>query len=75
MFVNGLPFLEYGVAVAAIGALVIVIRAFLKHLKCKDQQFTEVISNHLQHSTETHEKLIASNEKLSDAITRFENKL
>ena len=51
------------------------MRAFLKHLKCKDAAFTQTINNHLTHSTEIHEKLVASNEKLAIVIARIENKL
>lgn len=72
---EGLPILEYGVAVASIGALVIVIRAFLKHLKCKDASFTSTINNHLSHDIEAKEKLIGSVDKLGEAIDRLEGKL
>jgi len=72
---NEISLLESGVAVASISAMVVIVIKFLKHLKNKDEVFTQVISNHLTHSMETHEKLVASNDKLVDAIGRLENKL
>lgn len=72
---NELPIAEYGALGLMIGALVLIIRAFLKHLKCKDQIFTETIQNHIHEDVEIKEKLISSHDKLSEVINRLINKL
>ena len=72
---ENLPIAEYTVAAVAIIALVWVVRAFLSHLKKKDEVFTNTINNHLHTSVETQQKLIGSHDKLSDVIERLLNKL
>lgn len=68
-------FLDLGISGAMIIALLWIVRAFLAHLVKKDETFSLTINNHLSHSLEAQTKLEASHNKLSDAITRLEEKL
>lgn len=67
--------LDLGISGAMLAVLVWIVKAFLSHLKNKDEVFSSTINNHLTHDLEAKEKLIASNERLSEAIGRLENKL
>ena len=77
------PFAEYGVAIFAIGALVFVIRAFLKnakdkdivfttYMKKKDEAFSSVINNHLNDAAKINREMIASNQSLAKSHERLE---
>ena len=58
---------QIGVAVA----LVIVVKEFLKFLKRQDDNFLEIIKNHLKHSDETQQELKESNIQLKNVIERL----
>lgn len=69
------PFLELGATGALIGALIWIVRAFLAHLKIKDEKFTEIITNHLTHSTKVQAEIRDSNRDLTGAIRELKEKL
>ncbi len=81
---ESIPFAEYGVAIFAIGALVLVIRYFLKaarerdktfvdYMQRKDEAFSDVINNHLTEDVQVKEKLVASNVALAKSHERLES--
>ena len=70
-----IPFAELGVGVAAISVILFIVKAFLAHLKAKDEKFTETINNHINHSTAAIEKVVASNNRLSETLNRVLDKL
>ena len=70
-----MEFLDLGITGAMLAVLIWIVKAFLAHLKNKDAVFSQVISNHLEHSLVAQTKLEASHNKLSDAISRLEEKL
>ena len=60
-------FTQIGVAIA----LVIVVKMFLEFLKRQDDNFTEVIKNHLAHSNKTNDELKNSNLQLKNVIEKL----
>ena len=68
-----LPLAEYGVALGAIVALVVIVVKFLAHLEKKDKTFTEVITNHLDDAKIVNEKLVASNDRIAGSHDRLES--
>ena len=74
-----LPLSELATIIGALVALGLIVKyflahlkdksdAFLLHLKEKDEIFTNVIQNHLSHSTETQERLVSAVNRLHDKI-------
>ena len=70
-----LPLAEYGVAITAIAALAFTIRLFINHLKDKDDKFTSVISNHMNHSTEALTKVADAVDRNTQATERLTDKI
>lgn len=66
------PFLEYGVAVFSMGALVFVIVKFLAYMSKKDAAFTEIVNHRLTEDAELKEKMIASNNAMAESHKRLE---
>ena len=71
---EGLPFTELGVAGVAIGTLGWVVKAFLAHLKGKDESFTKTINNHIAHDTEAKEKQTTAFNDLTKSLNKLESK-
>jgi len=63
-----IPISELGTIGLAIATLGWVVKAFLAHLKTKDEVFTKTINNHLTHSVETQERLVNAVNRLHDKI-------
>ena len=57
---EALPFAELGVSGVAIATIFWIVRAFLQHLTVKDEKFTAVVGNHIDHSTRANIKLARS---------------
>jgi hypothetical protein len=71
---NLVDFIQLGVGGIAIVALVIVVKEFLKFLKKQEDNFTEVIKNHLHTDTEAKNQMNNSFTKLTaviDQLLRF----
>ncbi len=66
-----LNYAQFGVGIVAIAAIVMVVKAFLKSIKEKDEQFTEVVKNHLQHDIESRSQLERSHQRLADMIEQL----
>lgn len=69
--INLVDFIQLGVAGIAVVAMVIIVKEFLKSTREKDQQFTEVIKNHLQHDIESRSQLERSHQRLADMIEQL----
>lgn len=78
-----LPLAEYGVAIFAIGTSFLIVRAYIKSnrekddkfisfMEKKDTSFTGVINNHLSEEKALKEQLIASNNSLAKSHERLE---
>lgn len=76
-----LPLLEGGVGLAVVTALILIVRYFLQHLgkkdklfigaiEKKDEVFTTVVSNHITHSIQSQEKMIATLDRLVDNLNK-----
>ena len=65
---NLIDFVQLGVGGIAVVALVIVVKEFLKFLKRQEDNFTEVIKNHLHTDTEAKNKLEQAQIRLADMI-------
>ncbi len=72
--VNGFPFTELSIGLAAVGSIVWIVRAFLNHLGKKDEAFTNTINNHLHDDMMVKERLVNSNDNLSKVIQRVLDK-
>ena len=72
---ENLPIAEYGVAIASMLVLGFVVRLFVSHVDKKDEKFTNVISNHLQHSTESQQKLSSAIDQNTQATVRLSDKI
>jgi len=72
---EAIPFAELGVGVASIAVILFIVKAFLSHLKAKDEKFTETVNNHINHSTAVNEQMVASNNKLGETLNRVLDKL
>ena len=70
-----LPLAEYGVALGSVIALVFIVTKFLTHLKDKDEKFTLVISNHMNHATEASTKLANSIDRNTEATNKLVDKV
>jgi hypothetical protein len=66
-----LNYAQFGVGIVAIAAIVTIVKAFLKSIKEKDEQFTEVVKNHLQHDIESRNQLEKSHQRLADMIEQL----
>jgi len=66
-----IDYAQFGVAIVAIAAIVMIVKAFLKSIKEKDEQFTDVIKNHLQHDIESRSQLEKSHQRLADMIEQL----
>lgn len=72
---NELPLAEAGIAITAVGSIVLIVRYFLSHLKEKDKIFTETINNHLEHEMKIKEKHAVAFEGFAKIMERIEKKL
>jgi len=63
-----IPYSELGTVGLAIVTLGWVVKAFLSHLKTKDELFTKTINNHISHSIETQERLVSAVDKLHSKL-------
>ncbi len=63
-----IPISELGTIGLAIATLGWVVKAFLGHLKTKDELFSKTINNHLTHSIEAQERLTSAVDKLSQKL-------
>lgn len=70
-----IPLSELSIPVVSILVLLLIVKTFLKHLKEKDEKFSKIIENHINHSTVVNEKMIASNNNLFEVINRLINRL
>lgn len=52
----------------AAGAVIAVVVMFLRHLATKDAAFNEIMTNHLDHSTEAERATAESREKLAAVL-------
>ena len=66
-----IPITELGIGIAAVLAIVLIVRAFLKHLSDKDELFTTTINNHLHDDAEAKVKLAASHDNLTRVIDKM----
>ena len=48
---------------------------FIKHINDKDEKFSKVIENHINHSIVANEKIVASHNQLADIIRRLADRL
>ena len=71
---QGLPITELSIALASVSAIGWIVRAFLQHLRQKDETFTNTINNHLHDDMVVKERLVNSNENLSKVIQRVLDK-
>lgn len=55
-------------AAVSVGALIKVVRVFLKHIEEKDQQFTTFLGNHMSGNTKALENLTSATSILSDRL-------
>jgi len=59
--------IELGIAGVSIGAIIYIVKVFLKRLNDKDKLFTETINNHLHEDKETKEKMAGKFEKFAES--------
>ena len=57
-------FLQFGVSGATLGAMVIIVKAFLKANETISKDFNETIKNHIVHSS----RVIEGNTKATDRL-------
>jgi len=62
---------QLGVGIAAVAAIVMIVRAFLNSIKNKDEQFTKMITNHLHDDIESRNHLEKSHTRLADMIEQL----
>ena len=68
---NLVDFVQLGVGGIAIAALIIVVKEFLKFLKKQEDNFTDVIKNHLHTDVEAKNKLEQAQVRLADMIEQL----
>lgn len=68
---NLTDFIQLGIGGVAIVALVIIVKEFLKFVKHQEDNFTEVIKNHLHDDTESRNKLEKSHLRLAIMIEQL----
>lgn len=61
-------FLEYGVAVVAIGGMIYIVKKSLCFMKRQEENFHKIITNHLHDNAEANKKLEQSHLQLSMMI-------
>jgi len=66
--INLIDYVQLGVAGVAIVAIVIIVREFLAFVKKQEDNFSELVRNHLEHNTESNNKLEQSHNKLATMI-------
>lgn len=69
-----LDIIQLGTTGIAIIVIFLVIQKFLEFLKIQENNFSEVIKNHLKHSTDAQNKLERTNDKLTvmiEALLRY----
>ena len=71
---EAIPITELSIGLAAVAAIIWIVKAFLNHLTKKDEAFTNTINNHLHEDTEIKAKLAVSHENLTKAIERVLDK-
>ena len=68
---NLLDYAQFGVAIFAIACLGFVIKQFISFLKKQEDNFTEIIKNHLKHSTEAEKEVATSNIEMTTVIKQL----
>ena len=62
---------QLSVAGLAVVMLGYGFKMFLKHLSKRDDQFTDILQNHMAHNTESNNKLTESNVKMTSMIDQL----
>lgn len=66
--INLIDYVQLGVAGVAIVAIVIIVKEFLAFVKKQEDNFSELVKNHLEHNTESNNRLERSHDKLATMI-------
>lgn len=66
--INLIDYIQLGVAGIAVVAIVIIIKEFLKFARKQEDNFSELIKNHLSHDIESKNKLEKSHDRLATMI-------
>jgi len=66
--INLIDFIQLGVAGIAVVAMVIIVKEFLKFARRQEDNFSELIKNHLAHDIESRNQLEKSHDKLATMI-------
>ena len=66
--INLIDYIQLGVAGIAVVAIVIIVKEFLKFVKKQEDNFSDLIKNHLGHDIESRHKLEKSHDRLATMI-------
>ena len=68
MQTNLIDFIQLGGMGVSVIVILLIVKEFLKFSRNQENNFTEVIKNHLSHDAELHIKEIEAKDKLKEAI-------
>lgn len=66
--INLIDYIQLGVAGVAVVAMVMIVKEFLKFARKQEDNFSEMIRNHLVHDIESKNKLEKSHDRLATMI-------
>ena len=66
-----IEFTQFGVGIFAIAAIIILVKEFMKFVAKQQADFKEIITNHIQHSTNSMTRMEKSSDKLNQTITQL----
>lgn len=69
--INLIDYIQLGVAGIAVVAIVIIVKEFLSFVKKQEDNFSELIKNHLHNDIESRNQLEKSHQRLADMIEQL----